>query len=42
MSKRELDTLCSKKHDNLVNAEEEVAKLKQENEKLKSDYANGP
>merc|ERR1712179_235278 len=36
-SKEELDTLFSKNHDNLINVEEEVAKLKEENEKLKSE-----
>merc|ERR1712179_441776 len=36
-SKEELDTLFSKNHDNLINVEEEVAKLKKENEKLKSE-----
>merc|ERR1712179_466797 len=36
-SKEELDTLFSKNHNNLVNAEEEVAKLTEENEKLKSE-----
>merc|ERR1712179_548528 len=36
-SKVELDTLFSKNHDNLINVEEEVAKLKEENEKLKSE-----